>query len=109
MKKSLDAIADGADLAGLNRHELAALLAACAAVQTRIAAALIELESSTPVAAPERLLSAKEAAERLGVAPSWVYRRAGKLSFAVKLGGQVRFSERKLDNFIANHAGVNTR
>ena len=106
MSLSLDAIAGGASVAGLTRHELAALLAQCAAVQAHIAAALAQSDNTPVSTAPDRLLDAKEASAVLGVSPTWLYRRTRKLPFVVQLGGHVRFSERRLARFIGNHAGV---
>lgn len=105
MSPSLDAIANGASVVGLSRHELAALLASCAAIQGRIAAALAEIESAPASMAPDKLLDAKEAACRLGVSPTWLYRRSRTLPFVVRLAGHVRFSEQKMSRFIGNRSG----
>jgi excisionase family DNA binding protein len=51
---------------------------------------------------PDRLLKAKDAAERLGVDVRWIYRqsKAGRLPFARKLsGGTLRFSERGMEQW----------
>ena len=46
---------------------------------------------------PDRLLTAEEAAEQLGVDRRWVYRKAGDLPFTKRLSsGTLRFSERGL-------------
>jgi excisionase family DNA binding protein len=50
--------------------------------------------------APDRLLSLKEAAERLGVSKSHVYHVAKDLDFMVKIGRRVMFSERGLEAHI---------
>jgi excisionase family DNA binding protein len=49
---------------------------------------------------PDRLLSAAEVAQRLGVAKDWVYRRSQSLPFAVRLGGHVRFSAAGLERYL---------
>lgn len=52
-----------------------------------------------PAAAPtpDRLLSAEEAAQLLGVSPRWLYRHGARQSFTHKLGRRtVRYSERGL-------------
>jgi predicted DNA-binding transcriptional regulator AlpA len=103
---SLNEIAGGADLAGLNRRELATLLATCGALQVRIVAALIAIESTPAPVTEDRLLNATEAAARLSVAPAWLYKRARQLPFAVKLGGHVRFSELRLTRYLANRTGT---
>jgi excisionase family DNA binding protein len=49
---------------------------------------------------PDRLLTADEAAERLGVSKRWVYRRADSLPFTRRLtSGTLRFSERGMDRW----------
>ena len=48
----------------------------------------------------DRLLTAREAADRLGVDPSWLYRRKA-LPFRVELGkGAVRYSEQGIERHI---------
>lgn len=48
----------------------------------------------------DRLLDVDEAAARLGVSSDWLYRRAARLPFTVRLGRTLRFSVRGLDRFI---------
>src|SRR5262245_48006888 len=63
---------------------LVALLAACASAAGRIAArlAIASAEAPAPASAePERFISVATAADRLGVAPKWLYRRKKSLSF----------------------------
>jgi predicted DNA-binding transcriptional regulator AlpA len=44
---------------------------------------------------PDRLLSAEEAAKRLGMSREWVYKNAERLPFALRIGTRtMRFSER---------------
>src|SRR5690242_5892593 len=54
--------------------------------------------------AGDRLLKIDEAATRLGQSPDWVYRRAPRLPFTVRQGRGLRFSERGLTAYIAQHA-----
>ena len=56
---------------------------------------------------PDRLLTADEAATRLGVKIRWLYGRSSTLPFAVKLPGSraVRFSERGLAKYVAKRMG----
>lgn len=50
----------------------------------------------------DRLLTAAEAAEQLGVSRRWVYRKADRLPFTKRLGaGTLRFSERGLQKWQA--------
>jgi predicted DNA-binding transcriptional regulator AlpA len=107
MTLSLDAIADGAPLDGLNPAEASALLSRLAAAQTRLAGRLLELtQLDDHRDNHDRLLDAKQAAERLGVASAWLYRHAGQLPFTTRVGAHLRFSERGLDRFIRSRTGV---
>ncbi len=59
----------------------------------------VDAPASAP--APERLLTAAEAAARLGVAPRWLYRHARELPFTRRLGPKtLRFSERGLQRHL---------
>ncbi len=49
------------------------------------------------------LLNVDEAAARLGVAPSWLYRHAGRLPFSRKLGHKtLRFDQAALERWAAS-------
>jgi len=51
--------------------------------------------------ASDRLLDAKEAAERLGVKPKWMYSHADTLPFTLRIGERtVRFSEKGLQRWM---------
>jgi excisionase family DNA binding protein len=53
---------------------------------------------------PDRLLSAEEAAKMLAVKPRWLYDHAHEIPGRVQLGKHVRFSERKLERWIADRS-----
>lgn len=89
-------------------EEIAPTLIALASLQTRLAARLIAANGSADPApaAEDSLLPAKEAAARLACSVDWLYRHAGKLPFAVRLGpGQLRFSSNGIDRFIRQRQG----
>lgn len=74
--------------------------------------ALLEVLGPEPIAppvrieAPDRLLTAREVARRLAVAPRWVYAHAGTLPFTRRIGTRVlRFSERGLERHLARTGG----
>jgi predicted DNA-binding transcriptional regulator AlpA len=70
-------------------------------------AALAAVPASAPDAArveEDRLLDVDSAAQRLGVSPDWLYRRAGRLPFTVRLGRAVRFSSVGLARYIRQRA-----
>jgi predicted DNA-binding transcriptional regulator AlpA len=54
----------------------------------------------------DRLLKAKEVAQRLGVHVYWVYHNQHKLPFRVRLGTVPRFSEIGLEEFIRSRLGT---
>jgi excisionase family DNA binding protein len=51
---------------------------------------------------PDRLLTVREVARRLGVSPRYVYSRVDKYPFARRIGAKtLRFSERGLERWLA--------
>ncbi len=85
-----------------------ALLAHLAALQSALTARL--LAASTGNGQPEargedRLLSVPEAAQKFGVSEDWLYRKASKLPFTVRLGSRLRFSERGIERYIRQRQG----
>jgi excisionase family DNA binding protein len=92
--------------ASLTVEEIGGFLAQLAAVQTALAAKMIDVVSGTVTLRPERLLKPLEAAERLGVSRNWIYVHAPKLPFTVRFGGRVRFSEKGLERYLANRRGA---
>jgi len=52
----------------------------------------------------ETWLRAKDVAEKIGVSPSWVLRKARcKILPCCRIGGIIRFSERQVDEWIRTH------
>jgi predicted DNA-binding transcriptional regulator AlpA len=94
---TLDGIADGADLAGLGHDEAVSFLLRLAAAQTRLAATMADRKDQPA----DHLLDVDEAAAALGETRAWLYRRTKTLPFVVRLGGQVRYSARGIEHFIA--------
>lgn len=96
---SLRALVDAAEpgelpaLAGDLARALAAVLARTVAPATPVA-------PSAPPEGADTLLSVQQAAERLGVARSWLYRHAKALPFTRKLGHRtLRFDARGLERW----------
>lgn len=53
-----------------------------------------------------QLLTVEEAAQKLKVSKDWLYRRANKLPFTVRLGPrQLRFSARGIERYVRQHQG----
>jgi predicted DNA-binding transcriptional regulator AlpA len=110
---SLDEIANDPELAASISPEIArTLLARCLIVQS-----FLFVSALTPAALSgaidqgagdlnDRLLSVAAAAVRLGVSKDWLYRRASKLPFTVRLGPRrLRFSAQGIDRFIHHRQG----
>jgi excisionase family DNA binding protein len=53
----------------------------------------------------DRLLSAEEAAAKLGASADYLYRHSRKLPFTVRLGRKLRFSEAGIERFIRSRTG----
>jgi excisionase family DNA binding protein len=53
----------------------------------------------------DRLLSAKEAAAKLGTSADYLYRHSRNLSFTVRLGRKLRFSEAGIERYIRQRMG----
>jgi predicted DNA-binding transcriptional regulator AlpA len=80
---------------------LPGVIAQLAALQALAAARLVRPRSSPP----DRLLELEEAAQRLATTPDWLARQK-HLPFRVEVSpGQVRWSERGLDEWIAARRG----
>jgi excisionase family DNA binding protein len=100
----------GALVAGATPDELPVLAGelarALAAVLALVAAPVAPLTAASLPVAVDTLLTVEQAAERLGVAPSWLYRHARQLPFTRKLGHRtLRFDVRALDRW-ASTRGV---
>jgi hypothetical protein len=86
---------------GLPEETLPGLIAQLAALQARAAARL----STRRAHLPDRLLDLDEAAARLATTKDWLSRQH-ELPFRVEVShGQVRFSERGLEEWIASRRG----
>ena len=62
------------------------------------------MRPSREEARSDQLLDADEAAARLAVSKSWLYREASNLPFTVRNGRAVRFSQRGIDDYV-RHRG----
>jgi hypothetical protein len=78
-----------------------ALLVQLATLQAPLLARAL---TSTAGEARDRLLKIEPAAERLGQSVDWLYRHADRLPFTVRQGRGLRFSERRLEAYIAARA-----
>ena len=101
---ALSVLSAGADQ--VPDEQLPAALVHLAAVQTNLAARLAESAMPTRGCAggapDDHLLDVREAAAKLGIKTGWLYRHAARLPFTVPVSPrQLRFSERKINEYIA--------
>jgi excisionase family DNA binding protein len=81
-------------------ERLPVILAALSARGGAVAARMIDGQRTAPAdAEPERNLSVREAARRLGVSADFLYDHAKELPFAVRIGRRLLFSSRGLDRW----------
>lgn len=85
-------------------ESLVPVLTALAAKQLEIAAEIAHASTERHrVEQSDQLLTASEASQRLGVTKDWLYKRASRLPFTVRLGRNLRFSAAGIDKFIRRH------
>jgi predicted DNA-binding transcriptional regulator AlpA len=107
-KISLDELlADPGRALGLPRSVRNDLLARCAALIVTLATAEEE-SAQTATVSEDRLLTVQEAAPRLGISTSTLYREADKYDFTVRQGesARPRFSSRGIDRYIQRRQGL---
>ncbi len=96
-------VAAPARIAEVDPAAVPVLLAQLAAAQAQLAARLLESppdDGSEARAGAGELLRVEEAAKRLNVSTTWLYRRAGRLPFVVRLDGHVRVSAAGLERYL---------
>jgi excisionase family DNA binding protein len=82
------------------------LLARLAPLLTLLLAQAFQGANGAPEgSAEDRLLTVAEAARKLGMSKDWCYRQAKRLPFAVRIGRQLRFSERGVERYIRQRQG----
>jgi excisionase family DNA binding protein len=102
---SLDELAaDPSKATSLSPEAARSVTVRCAVVLAAVAAVRSGPDLS-PTSDDDHLLTTEEAARRLGVSEDWLYRRAGRLPFTVRLGRTLRFSALGLDRYISQRAG----
>jgi predicted DNA-binding transcriptional regulator AlpA len=84
-------------------REIPPLMVQLAALQSALAARLLQSAAGTDPA--DRLLEVDEAAHKLGVSKSWLYRRSARLPFIVHMGRKLMFSEQGIEKYIRQRSG----
>ena len=96
--------ADPDRIADVAPDQVPELIGACAALQAalhlRLQAGAVQATPAPATTGADTLLTAQQAAERLGVSRRWMYRHADSLPFTRKLsGGTLRFSSKGLERW----------
>jgi predicted DNA-binding transcriptional regulator AlpA len=86
------------------------LLGKCSVAQGALVGRLLALRASgngQGQAQPDgdRLLSAREAAAKLGTSADWLYRHSRNLPFTIRIGRKVLFSEAGIERYIRQRMG----
>ncbi len=88
------------DPAEIEPEEIGPVMAQMAAIQLSLATRLVTETSDREPDHKEKLLTVEEAAAKLNCSEVWLYKRAKRLPFTVRVGRSLRFSERGLDEAI---------
>ncbi len=80
--------------------QIAPVMAQMAALQLSLAARLVARGAEPAQDETDSLLTVQEAAARLKCSQDWLYKRAKRLPFAVRVGRNLRFSLRGIEEAI---------
>jgi hypothetical protein len=92
------------DPAELDPEQIGPIMAQMAALQLRLATRLVMEGTDRGQDDHDNLLTIEEAAAKLKCSEDWLYRRAKRLPFTVRVGRNLRFSGRGIDEAI--RAGI---
>ncbi|HYK91159.1 MAG TPA: helix-turn-helix domain-containing protein [Acidobacteriota bacterium] len=92
------------DPAEIEPEDIGAVMAQMAAIQLSLATRLVAGGTERVQDEGDSLLTVDEAAARLKCSSDWLYRRAKRLPFTVRVGRNLRFSARGIDQAI--RAGI---
>ena len=88
------------DPAEIEPEEIGSVMTQMAAIQLSLATRLVTQGAERDRDGVDNLLTVEEAASRLKCSEDWLYRRAKNLPFTVRLGRNLRFSERGIEEAI---------
>ncbi len=88
------------DPAEVEPEQIAPMMAQMAAMQLSLAARLVAQGAGPAQDEADVLLTVEEAAARLKCSRDWLYKRAKRLPFTIRVGRNLRFSERGIDDAI---------
>jgi excisionase family DNA binding protein len=81
-------------------ENIASVMAQMAAIQMSLAARLVTENAERSQIDADSLLTVEEAANKLKCSEDWLYKRAKRLPFTVRVGRNLRFSERGIEEAI---------
>jgi len=99
-----DLLSDPARISALPREAIAELRGQIAKLDTVLLSRLLGSGEIQPAAEGDRLLTAGEAALKLGLPKDALYRN--DYPFLVRIGSRRRFSEKGIEQFIRNRTGM---
>jgi hypothetical protein len=99
-----DLVSDPARISALPRETIAELRGQIAKLDTLLLRELLTNEQAQPGTDGDRLLTAGEAAVKLGLPKDALYRN--DYPFLVRIGSRRRFSEKGIEKFIRNRSGM---
>lgn len=88
------------DPAEIEVEDIGPVMAQMAAIQLTLATRLVAEGTDRAEDAGDNLLTVEEAAARLKCSADWLYRRAKRLPFTVRVGRNLRFSEHGIEDAI---------
>jgi excisionase family DNA binding protein len=94
------------DPAEIEPKDIGAVMAQMAAIQLSLATRLVAEGADRVPDEGDKLLTVDEAAARLKCSSDWLYRRAKRLPFIVRVGRNLRFSERGIEEAIRSGCGL---
>jgi predicted DNA-binding transcriptional regulator AlpA len=101
-----DLLGDPAKISALTMDAIAELRGQIAKLDTLLLSSLLTGEQPQPGIDGDRLLTAAEAARKLGATEDWLYRHASTLPFTVRVGKKhLRFSETGIEQYIRQRTG----
>jgi predicted DNA-binding transcriptional regulator AlpA len=93
-------------ISALPKDAIAELRGQIGKLDTLLLSRLLNDEQPQPGMDGDRLLTASEAAQKLGATEDWLYRNANTLPFAVRVGKKhLRFSEVGIERYIRQRTG----
>ena len=96
-----DLLNDPERISALPKDVIAELRGQIAKLDTLLLSRLLTVEQPSPGSDGDRLLTAPEAAQKLGATEDWLYRHANTLPFAVRVGKKhLRFSKAGIERYI---------